>query len=488
MRHSLPLAVGPLAAALAGLLLGACGGTLHDAAGVPALPGGGPACEAPQHVCGGSCVAQSITACGATCSACTAGDPNATATCEPGASGAFACGQVCQPGWFGCAAGCCRATAVAAGDQHACAVTSDGGLLCWGKNDAGQLGPGAAGLLRSVRPVAVPLTGVTSVAAGGQHTCALLGSGATATVSCWGANGAGQLGGGGTAATSAIVGNVLTGATALALGARHSCAIVGGGSAAAVWCWGANANGQLGTGDFAAHAAPVATLVAAGATSLSAAGDDTCAVAGGAARCWGFDVEGQTGSGDASVPRAPKATPVTVPLPVALAPTVVTGPAIGVAVGRKHACANYTDANGGTPLYCWGSAGEGEMGATPPFPNPVLAPKQADIIDNGQKAGLFITGEAFTCSAKAGEVSMNCNGRNEQAQCGVAASAPVTSRIDVAFGGPVVAAAAGRAFTCALVGAAGQRVVMCWGANADGQLGRATLASAPSPTPDLVGR
>jgi alpha-tubulin suppressor-like RCC1 family protein len=353
-------------------------------------------------------------------------------------------------------------------------VTSDGGLLCWGKNDAGQLGPGAAGLLRSVRPVAVPLSGVTAVAAGGQHTCALLGSGATATVSCWGANGSGQLGGGGTSATSAIVSNVLTGATALALGGRHSCAVVGSG--AAVWCWGANDLGQLGTGDFTSHAAPIATQVTAGVTSLSAAGDDSCVVTSGKAMCWGLDLEGQTGANDQVVPRQPKATPVQVPL---------SSSALKVVAGRKHGCGNST--GGGTPLSCWGSGGEGELGNGLTI-TPQLTPVQASQIDGTKLASVFAAGEAFTCSAVAGVEGMRCAGRNDQAQCGLAPPGSAVGGVYVSFGGTVLAASAGRAFTCALVDQGGQLVVMCWGANAEGQLGRATPASAPSQTPDLVGK
>jgi Regulator of chromosome condensation (RCC1) repeat len=466
--------VGHLAAALAGLLLGACSGTLHDAAGVPPLPPGGTTCDPPQHVCGEACVAQSVAACGDACAVCTASDPNATPTCEPGAGGSPACGQACNAGWLPCSSGCCRASAVAAGDDHACAVTSDGGLACWGKNDAGQLGPAAAGLARSERPMAVLASGVTAVAAGGRHTCAVQGG----TVRCWGANEAGQLGDGTAASTPAIVTTGLTGATALALGASHGCAIVGSGAAAAVWCWGANGAGQLGTGDFTPHAAPFPTLVTSGTTALSAAGDDTCAVAAGVASCWGLDLEGQTGFGsDPTTPRPPRPTPTAVPLP---------GPALAVAVGRKHACAS-ASVGGGTPLHCWGSGGEGEMGnggqATP-----VLAPVQASVIDNGQRAGVLAAGEAFTCTAKIGEVSMNCNGRNDQAQCGLAPSGtPVLDRIDVSFGGTVLVASAGRAFSCALVDLGGARVVKCWGSNTDGQLGRSTPASGPSPTPDLVG-
>ena len=92
-------------------------------------------------------------------------------------------------------------------------------------------------------------------------------------------------------------------------------------------------------------------------------------------------------------------------------------------------------------------------------------------------------------AAMAGEVALVCNGRNDLGQCGVAPTAsPVLDRSGLAFGGTVLAASAGRAFTCALVGSPGAQVVMCWGANADGQLGRDTApAAAPSPTPLPVG-
>jgi hypothetical protein len=83
---------------------------------------------------------------------------------------------------------------------------------------------------------------------------------------------------------------------------------------------------------------------------------------------------------------------------------------------------------------------------------------------------------------------MRCAGLNDLAQCGLAPPGSAVGGVYVSFGGTVLAASAGRAFTCALVDLGGQQVVMCWGDNAQGQLGRATLASAPSPTPDLVGK
>ena len=79
---------------------------------------------------------------------------------------------------------------------HACALGTLGEVLCWGVNDVSQLGNGFNGLTggsNSERDFAVPviaapgfsdlLSGVTSIAAGGYFTCALIDDG---SVNCWG--------------------------------------------------------------------------------------------------------------------------------------------------------------------------------------------------------------------------------------------------------------------------------------------------------------
>lgn len=70
---------------------------------------------------------------------------------------------------------------LALGKEHACALTTDGRVLCWGGNRAGQLGDGT--FAARAEPAAVPgLAGVADIAVGRLHTCAAAAEG----VVCWG--------------------------------------------------------------------------------------------------------------------------------------------------------------------------------------------------------------------------------------------------------------------------------------------------------------
>jgi Regulator of chromosome condensation (RCC1) repeat len=86
----------------------------------------------------------------------------------------------------------------------------------------------------------------------------------------------------------------LTGVTALALGAFHSCAIVTNGAAK---CWGYNAKGGLGDGTTVDSSTPVSVLGLAGITHISAGLTHTCAVVTGTVvMCWGDNSVGQLGN------------------------------------------------------------------------------------------------------------------------------------------------------------------------------------------------
>ena len=147
------------------------------------------------------------------------------------------------------------AVAVSAGTLHTCAILDDGDLKCWGSDQSGQLGEDASNSGTGVymnrnTPTSVDLpTGRTAVAvaAGGQHTCAILDNG---SLMCWGKDDYGQVGDGGNIETSTTQPQFVdlgTGRTAVevAAGGYHTCAILDNGD---LKCWGSHQHGQLGVG------------------------------------------------------------------------------------------------------------------------------------------------------------------------------------------------------------------------------------------------
>src|SRR6266702_884659 len=131
-------------------------------------------------------------------------------------------------------------TAVAAGEEHSLALLANGTVVAWGDNREGQLGDGT--LRNSTVPVPVTgLSGVTSIAAGALHSLAVLGNG---TAMAWGDNESGQLGVGRRVSLRVVPTAVakITGITAIAAGEEHSVALLSDGS---VWVWGGNGEFQL---------------------------------------------------------------------------------------------------------------------------------------------------------------------------------------------------------------------------------------------------
>jgi alpha-tubulin suppressor-like RCC1 family protein len=188
--------------------------------------------------------------------------------------------------------GISTATAIAVGYEHSCAVLRSGSVQCWGGNDDGELGIGVTGGGVYATPVTVSgISSATSVATGGDATCALLASGA---VKCWGYNYFGQLGDGSNAESNVPVPvSGISTAIAVTGGLQHFCAILRSGS---VQCWGDNEFGQLGNGKTANSNLPVFVQAIKSPTKLVAGANHTCALfSGGVMRCWGNDSNGQLG-------------------------------------------------------------------------------------------------------------------------------------------------------------------------------------------------
>ena len=85
-------------------------------------------------------------------------------------------------------------SAIAAGHNHACALTSGGGVLCWGSNSHGQIGDGSSGDYKfAPTQVSGLSSGVATITAGYEFTCARRWTGESL---CWGSNRHDKLGNG----------------------------------------------------------------------------------------------------------------------------------------------------------------------------------------------------------------------------------------------------------------------------------------------------
>ncbi len=179
---------------------------------------------------------------------------------------------------------------MAVGATHACGLTKDREVYCWGFNALGQLGNNSQAHSSRPEPVAGGKK-FLNMSVGGRHSC---GVSLERAAYCWGYNGAGEVGDGTNVNRNvpvAVAGG-LTFATVQA-GASHSCGIAAGGAA---YCWGSNRVGQLGNGSKADSASPVPVSGQLRFRLIYAGGTHSCGITvSGEAYCWGANNFGQLG-------------------------------------------------------------------------------------------------------------------------------------------------------------------------------------------------
>ncbi|HEU4532847.1 MAG TPA: hypothetical protein VFS00_01970, partial [Polyangiaceae bacterium] len=308
-----------------------------------------------------------------------------------------------------------RVTRVAAGAQHTCAVVNGGEVRCWGKNDRGQLGDGTT--TDRLRPVPVelspgaPLAGVQALSLGGNHGCAVVASG---RLRCWGDNASGALGDGSTSqrlnpvlVDEGLLLGPLENVAAPVLGSQHSCALLGSGG---VRCWGRGDFGELGDGTFANHVRPVAFVLTpempvTGVLSLAAGEFRTCILtASGDAYCRGNNLAGQLGNGTTDEQAGP--------VRVEVLPGSPLRGIEALQAGREHTCARVASGQ----VQCWGENSVGQLGdgSTTLRPSPVaveLSPgvRLADV-------QVLALGGSHSCALR--DEGLLCWGANAAGQLG----------------------------------------------------------------------
>lgn len=376
----------------------------------------------------------------------------------------FVCPQT-SAGTVTCAANCkisynnCRRQGqrLAVGLWHACGITPSTALKCWGRNHAGQIGDNTTTDRATAKNVSGLNQGVVSVAAGGGHTCAVLGSG---SVKCWGDNQFGQLATGNrTNKTSPGQNSIgLTLIEQIVLGKDHSCALT---SAGGVLCWGRNQFGQLGDGTLTDRVVPTPVQgLSQGVQMLQAGYNHTCArLNDSTIRCWGQNDEAQLGDGTTVNRR--------VPTTISYFDRTAGRLAVGVGLGMFHSCAQMHDG----ALKCWGNGNFGRLGngatTNSTIPVDVNVPGVVNSID----ASL-----AHTCVTTT-QGDAYCWGFNAEGRLGDGTPNQRTVPTRVNLPVSALQVQTGDAFSCAMV--AGQSVY-CWGSNLFGQIGNNSMANSLS--------
>ena len=345
-----------------------------------------------------------------------------------------------------------RIGSIAVGDIHSCALSTTGQAYCWGSAGSGQLGDGTITNNRIV-PVAVAGGRVfTSITAGQRHTCGLVAGG---QVFCWGLNANGQLGDGTT--TDRAVPTPVTGGLAfkaIAAGWSYTCGVTTGGQA---YCWGLNGHGELGDGSTTDRRTPTPVSDVHTYATIAAGNQFSCGVlANATAYCWGTNTHGQLGDGTNTLRTIPTA--------------VGGGRSFALIVaGYEHTCGAST----GSGAYCWGSNEDGSLGDGTSTDQ--LTPKPLTT-DRGNFTAVT-AGVGHTCALTSDQQAY-CWGLNNLGQVGNGTLGTVRTPIVVIGAHTFSAIGAGNGHTCGL----GENAqVFCWGANQAGQLGDGTQTDRLAP-------
>lgn len=284
-----------------------------------------------------------------------------------------------------------RLTTVTGGFQFNCSLTGAGTAYCWGAGLAGTLGNGGTNHSNTPVPVTGGLT-FSAISSDGSHTCAIA---ADSTAVCWGEGGTGALGNGSlsnTAVPTPVAGQMKF--IAVTSGYYHSCALAPDSTA---YCWGMHSYGQLGDSSTPApntntlQPTPVPVSGGLRFRVIEAGGLHTCGIAtDGMAYCWGGNAQGQLGNSGTG--------PCAFNIPCSPFPVRVSGGLTFVAIsaGREQTCAVRSDGSG----YCWGDGTDGVLGN-----GDTLARPSPTAVAGGLSFAAISSGDFHTCGLTAAQIA-----------------------------------------------------------------------------------
>ena len=363
---------------------------------------------------------------------------------------------------------------ISAGDNHTCAIvgTSERSVWCWGDNRisqssiVGTFQDPSVEFPQQVMTGTIALRNIVDIAAGTTHTCALDDQ---SRIICWGLDANGQLGDGD---ADSSTGQTLTWSTVSSFGAvdsisagiGHTCARKTDGE---VWCWGVGDSGQIGNGQATDSKIP-AFVSGLEAKAIFSGGNGSCGITeDNKTYCWGSNEFGQLGIGDQD-------QVLHKPSPVEI--TALNNQTIQtLALGLGHACALFEEGE----VKCWGKNREGQLGDgfKTSSAQPVRIPGFAANEVTAVSAGAY-----HTCVSTTGH-ELKCWGQNRHGQLGNgnAETTHVPQTVRLPAGYPIMSLSAGIDHSCAVqdvsAGSNMQSTSLCWGNNAEQQLGYTTTSS-----------
>ncbi len=254
--------------------------------------------------------------------------------------------------------------ALATGGSHSLALCSNGTLVAWGDNSSGQLGCGNLPAQHDVPTAVLQTNGlsgrtVIAIAAGNSHSLALTSDG---QVFGWGSNASGQLGRSDTSLNlNAPIHLSQLGAladkqvVAIAAGAHHSLALTADGL---LYAWGADNMGQLGNGFYGSSTTPYpvdqsGALAGKRLLALAAGNTHTLVLdAAGQAYAWGSNTYGELGNDGYSIEESP------VPVDLSTAASGRSTTVVALTAGAGFSLALAQDG----ALYAWGNNSRQQLG------------------------------------------------------------------------------------------------------------------------------
>ena len=279
-----------------------------------------------------------------------------------------------------------------------------------------------------------------------------------AALYCWGWNEYGQLGTGDTASASvpteatAVTSASIT-PTQVALGQRHTCVLADNGT---VWCWGYNYYGQLGDGTTEDRLTPVQVVGLTNVIKISSGGLASCALKDdGTVWCWGYNNQGQLGDGTTFN----RSTPVQV---------VGLSDVVDISSSGPHTCAVKND---GT-VYCWGYNNHGQLG------DGTIFTQRTPVQVVGLSGAIQVTAGIYHTCALKNDGTVWCWGDNTYGQVGDGSASDQHTPVQVPGLADIVGLSGGALHTCAVKN---DGTVWCWGYNSSGQLGDGTTLNRPTP-------